>query len=167
MKRINTMFKFNLPVSETMCFEDEYDLKLKLSPRNKLSLKNQGAEFIYLLCAETGELIGETYFISVDQLKERIKGLSKWKNRNAVYVYGTTILSKFQGKGYGKEIKQYFLNEMKNNYSYRYILGHAKQGSSWEINKKFGASEIKVETNWQKSGMSFYFYKIEVGGHSL
>lgn len=160
MSKSKITFKLNLPINETMCFEDEYEPGLKLSAKNKQTLKDQGAEFIYLLCEETGELIGETYFIPVDKLKEKIKGLSKWKNCNAIYVYSTTILSKYQGKGYGSELKKYFLNRIRDKFNF--ILGHAKEGASWKLNQNFSAILIKKEQNWQGTGTPYNFYKIEI-----
>ena len=154
------VFKANLPLENTLIFEEEYKQQLKLSLKDKEELKDQGAEFIYIIEKDSGEVIGETYYIEVDKLKEEIKGLTKWKNRNAIYVYSTTILSKYQGHGLGKILKAFFLGQVNRKFSF--ILGHAKSGASWDLNKMFGAILIEEEKDWENTGEIYIFYKIDV-----
>lgn len=153
-------YRHNIPIEDTLVFEDQYTGELKLSLRGKRNLKQQGAEFIYLVEKQTGELIGETYYIEVDKLKERIKGLSKWKNRNAIYVYSNTVLPKYQGNGLGTILKAFFLGQVNRTFSY--ALGHAKDGASWNLNKRFGAILIKEEKDWAGTNETYNFYKIEL-----
>jgi GNAT superfamily N-acetyltransferase len=155
---VNFYFLHEWPIENTMAFEDIYPANLKLSLEEKLALKEQGAEFIYILDIKTGEVIGETYFIAVDDLKEVIPGLSDWKGKNAVYVYSTTILRSYQNKGIGKLLKSYFMKYIADKYSL--ILGHARENASVVINKGIGAEIIKQEQNWQGTGETYFFYKI-------
>jgi hypothetical protein len=147
-------------LENSMVFEEEYNDNIKLDLTDKNKLKGQGAEFIYLIDSELLELIGETYFIEVNKLEENLPGLSEWRDKKAVYVYSTTILTKFQNKGFGKILKAYFLGYIKNKYDF--VLGHAKEMASIEMNKNFGAEIIKEEKNWQDTNETFYFYKIAI-----
>jgi hypothetical protein len=91
-------FLHQWPIEDTMVFEDIYPDNLKISLSEKLNLKDLGAEFIYIQDIETKKVIGETYFIAIDDLTEELPGLAEWKNKNAVYVYSTTILPSYSVK---------------------------------------------------------------------
>jgi GNAT superfamily N-acetyltransferase len=145
------------PMEETMIFEEMYPDNLRLDLQGKLDLKEDGAEFIYIRDSGSGQLMGETYFISVNDLREEL-GLDEWKNKNAVYVYSTTILTDYRSKGVGKYLKQYFMNYISGRYSF--VLGHARDNASIYINKGVGAEIIKDELNWQGIGETYYLYKI-------
>jgi len=153
-------FVHDWPLRETLIFEEQYSDDLKIDLAYKQELKAMGAEFIYILDADLNTLIGETYFIEIEKLDEDLSDISRWTNKNAVYVYSTTILPKYQNKGFGKILKSYFLGYAKANYAY--VLGHAKENASIKLNKYFGAEIIREERNWHGSGETFYFYKIEI-----
>jgi hypothetical protein len=73
-------------------------------------------------------------------------------------VYSTTILPKFQGKGYANILKAYFYGFMSTQ-NYDYILGHARISSgSLKLNEKFGAKQIQEFEDWFKTGETFVLY---------
>jgi len=156
-------FVHQWPLEETMDFEDVYVDELRTDLSYKQELKDNGAQFIYIQNTETGELIGETYFIEpekLDELDDLLPGLQDWLNRDAIYVYGTTILPQYQNQRFGKILKAYFLGYVKHKY--KYVLGHARDNGSIKLNKAFGAEIIATEPNWQDSGEHVYFYKINL-----
>lgn len=162
---MNIKFKHDIPLEKTLCFEELYSENLQLTLEVKNELKELGCKFIYLLDGYTDELIGETYFIPLDDLEDEEPdehqledGLEKWYGKNAVYVYSTTILPKFQGKGYASLLKSYFYGFMSTQI-FDYAIGHARVSSgSLELNKKFGANEIMNFENWFQTGESFVMY---------
>lgn len=150
-------FIHNIPLIETMCFEKVYPENLQLDLEEKKELLDSGAEFIYLVDKDTGNLIGETYFISLNKLEEEIEGTTKFRGQNCAYVYSTTILPEYQGKRYGAILKGYFYGYIKNKFDF--VLGHARHNGSVQLNELFGAEIIDTFDNWYDTGERYYLYK--------
>ena len=156
-------FTLNIPLEESLIFEDVYPKIFQLSLSDKQWLVDIGATFIWMTLND--DLIGETCFIPIDILSSYCyesdlgDGLDEFYDCNAIYVYGTTILPKYQGKGYGKTLKSYFYGYIKSQ-GYSMVLGHARLNTgSLSLNKLFGATEIGTFENWYGSGEEFILYK--------
>ena len=158
-------FKHDLPIEDTMQFEVPYPIELQLDLEYKQELKDRGAKFIYLVDADTNELVAETYFIPLDELKydessehQLEDGLDNWYGKNAIYVYGTTVLPNYQGKGYASLLKAYFYGFLSTQ-NYELVLGHARISSgSFALNEKFGAKQLEVFENWYETGDPYVLY---------
>lgn len=158
-------FVHNLPLSETMQFEDVYPQNLKLDLEFKQWIKDNGGEFIYMKDEDMGNIIGETYFIPVDELEAEESselqledGLDEWYGKNALYVYSTTILPEYQKQGLGRILKAYFYGFIKTS-QYDYVIGHARRNGSIELNEFFGAEVIGEFENWFQTGETVTMYK--------
>lgn len=157
-------FKFSTyyPFPLTMVFEELYDEKLRFTVKDKLEFEESGGTFIYLIDSDTNKLIGETYYLPVDLIKDVDddlikKGLEPYLDKNAVYVYSNSILPEYQGKGYGTLLKSYLLGHLKSQ-NYNFTLGHARRSGSIQLNEKFGAKVVRSYDNWYGTGETVDLY---------
>ena len=157
-------FTNKVTLEESLIFETAYPENLQWDVEGKQELKDDGCEFIYLIDEKTDKLIGEAYFIPLDNMKEwppdeeQIEdGLNDWYGKNCMYAFSTTILPEYQGKGYGKIIKAYFLGICEAK-GYDYVLGHAREGISTKLQLSFGAQVIDKFPDWYKTGETYNLY---------
>lgn len=157
-------FTYDVPLEGSLIFEKVYPETLQWDLEGKQELKDGGAEFIYLVDAETDELIGEAYFLPLDNMKdwdadeEQLEdGLDKWYGKNCVYPFSTTILPEHQNKGYGKILKAYCLGIWKER-GFEYAVGHARTGGSMKLQLSFGAKMIGKFDNWYQTGETYNLY---------
>lgn len=150
-------FRFHYPIERTMAFEREYhpNLRLKLPEKREL-LMGKSAISIWMLV--DGKLVGETYGVPWGA-REEMPGFPR--DPEAIYCYSNTILRKYQGKGYGAILKAAFIGRVSRDF--QRIYGHARQGASQALNKKFGARLGKTYKNWFDTGEDYRVYVLELG----
>lgn len=161
---MSVKFTKDVSLESSLIFESVYPENLQWSLEDKQELKDDGTEFMYMEDAETGELIGEAYFLPLDTMKEwpadeeqPEDGLGPWYGENCVYAFSTTILPDFQGKGYGKLLKAYCLGLWKER-GFEYAVGHARDGASMGLQEYFGAKSIGRFDNWYQTGETYNLY---------
>jgi len=150
-------------LSETMLFEAVYHETLRVSLKKKIELF-ESAECVWLYDAGTQELIGESYGVPVrDAFKpheqEGFEDIQPYLDRKAFYVFSTTILPRFQGRGLGKILKALMLGVV-SQAGFEIVLGHARSGASLQLNRAFGAEIGVAHPNWYGSGETYYFYSL-------
>jgi GNAT superfamily N-acetyltransferase len=150
-------------LGQTMVFEAVYHENLRLSLEAKRELLAR-CGCVWLYDAGTQELIGETYGFSVRENLAFLEGseaddVYPFREQPAVYVLSTTILPAFQGRGFGKVLKAFFLGIV-SQAGYPLVLGHAWEGWSVELNLAFGAAIHKAHPDWGGSGETYYFYTL-------
>jgi hypothetical protein len=145
-------FHFHYPIERTMAFEKEYhpNLRLKLDEKRDLLLMRSA---ISIWMFDGSRLVGETYGVPWNG-KDDLIGFPR--DPEAVYCYSNTILSKYQGKGYGAILKATFIGRVSRDF--KRIYGHARPGPSQELNKKFGAKMGKTYKNWFGTGEDYRIY---------
>ena len=150
-------FRFHYPIERTMAFEREYhpNLRLKLPEKREL-LMGKSAISIWMLV--DGKLVGETYGVPWGA-REEMPGFPR--DPEAIYCYSNTILRKYQGRGYGAILKAAFIGRVSRDF--QRIYGHARQGASQALNKKFGARLGKTYKNWFDTGEDYRVYVLELG----
>jgi GNAT superfamily N-acetyltransferase len=150
-------FRFHYPIERTMAFEREYhpNLRLKLPEKREL-LMGKSAISIWMLV--DGKLFGETYGVPWGA-REEMPGFPR--DPEAIYCYSNTILRKYQGRGYGAILKAAFIGRVSRDF--KRIYGHARQGASQALNKKFGARLGKTYKNWFDTGEDYRVYVLELG----
>jgi GNAT superfamily N-acetyltransferase len=158
-------FTPEVSVEDSLIFESIYPENLQWDLEGKQELKDDGVEFLYMIEEETGNLIGEAYYIPLDGMKnwppdeeQAEDGLDDWYGKNCMYAFSTTILPEYQGKGYGKILKAYCLGMWKAQ-GYDYVLGHARDGASLKLQLFFGAKVIDNFHNWFGTNETYYLYK--------
>jgi hypothetical protein len=150
-------FRFHYPIERTMAFEREYHPNLRLQlPEKRELLLGKSAINIWMLV--DGKLVGETYGVPSDA-REEMPGFPR--DPEAIYCYSNTILSKYQGNGYGAILKAAFIGRVSRDF--KRIYGHARQGASQALNKKFGARLGKTYKNWFDTGEDYRVYVLELG----
>ena len=157
-------FTNDVSLEDSLVFEKVYPENLQWDLDGKQELKDDGTEFLYMVDADTGELIGEAYFLPLDTMEDwpadeeqAEDGLGPWDGKNAIYPFSTTILPKFQGKGLGKILKSYCLGLWKAR-GYDYAVGHARDGASTGLQESFGAEVIGRFDNWYGTHESYNLY---------
>src|SRR6202042_1002090 len=111
-------------------------------PRGEKRRPPQAPPAIPIWMFDGARLVGETYGVPWNG-KDDLVGFPR--DPEAVYCYSNTILSKYQGKGYGAILKAAFIGRVPQDFNR--IYGHARPGPSQELNKKFGA---KMGTTYKK-----------------
>ena len=125
---------------------------------------------VWMYDATRGTLIGEIYGTPAedvgDAAEEGDDDIRPYRFRKAMYVYSTTILPRFQGRGLGKILKAHHLGRLQQA-GYRYAIGHARDGASVALNLAFGAKLLTRHPNWYGTGELYRFYELELGcsGH--
>jgi GNAT superfamily N-acetyltransferase len=158
-------FLHNLPFAEVQQFEKIYPETLQADDETKQWIKDNGGEFIYIQDTDTGDLMGETYFVPLDALEheepmelQTEDGLDPFYGTNSAYIYATTILPPYQRRGVGKLLKAYTLGILRE-IGFSNVFGHTRQNGSWSLNRFFGAEEIGRFDNWFQTGEQVVFYK--------
>jgi GNAT superfamily N-acetyltransferase len=157
-------FTNDVSIEDSLVFEKVYPENLQWNLESKQELKDDGTEFLYMVDGDTGELIGEAYFLPLDTMEDwdadeeqTEDGLGPWYGKNCIYPFSTTILEKFQGKGFGKLLKSYCLGLWKAR-GYDYAVGHARDGASIGLQQYFGAEVIGSFPNWYQTGECYSLY---------
>lgn len=162
--------KFTNDVSfeDSLIFEKVYPENLQWDLEGKQELKDDGTEFLYMVDADTGELIGEAYFLPLDAMKDwpadeeqSEDGLEPYYGKNAMYAFSTTILPDYQGKGCGKILKAYCLGLWKAR-GFELSLGHARDGVSLKLQESFGANVVQTFPTWYGGTEPYSLYLQEL-----
>src|SRR5882762_5582467 len=111
-------------------------------------------------------LIGESYGVPVhavpaEEDDESKADLRLFARRRTLYVYSTTILRRYEGRGLGAILKAYVLGRTFEA-GYRWVVGHAKEGASVALNRRFGAELRRRHTNWSDTGDVHWFYVLKL-----
>lgn len=157
-------FDHDYPLEKSLIFESVYDDNLRMDLQQKLGLKEEGAEFITLVDQDTGNPIGETYFIPLDEFEgeeadplQADEGLGSYFGKGLVYCYSTTVLPEHQRQGFSKLLKSYLYGYLKAK-GYKGAIAHAKTGASIAMNTYFGAEVVGEFSNWYQTGITHYLY---------
>ena len=138
-----------------MAFEREYHPNLRLTLAEKREvLKNALAIWMF----DHGKLVGETYGYPLDGRDELPEGCPR--DPRSIYCYSSTILGKYQHKGYGKILKAAFIGRVARNF--HKIYGHARPGPSQALNKSFGARLGRTYKNWYHTGEDYRIYVLKL-----
>lgn len=128
-------FKGDVPVSETMVFEEVFEESLQLDEEEKAEILAKGFPVWMFV---DGEMAGESYGIALRYLKEKIEDCDK-EAPSTVYCYSTALLPKFRSKGLGPILKSYWLGMLKGNGVQR-VVAHATSEQAKKLNEMFGAN---------------------------
>lgn len=161
-------FMVTCSIRETMYFEDCHKDVFRLSGEDKFELDDIGAKFCWFFDHETIKPVGEIIYIDVDKMRIILRaneksdfGLNYFSGKRAAYVYRTTVLPEYRGRGIGKCLKKYAMEDMKNE-GYEYCCGHSRHGISSLLNKSLGAIFLKKYDNWFDTGEPYFLYKIKL-----
>ena len=121
-----------------------------------------GALKVWMYEPHRRQLIGETYGVPVQAVlaeedNEGKADLRPFARQRALYVYSTTILRPYEGRGRGAILKAYLLGRAFEA-GYRWVVGHAKEGASVALNRRFGAALRRRHANWYGTGEPYRFY---------
>ena len=134
-----------------MAFEREYHPNLRLTLSYKRAVLKDA---ITIWMFDRGKLVGETYGFPLDGRDELPEGCPR--DPHSIYCYSSTILGKYQGKGYGRILKAAFIGRVSRDF--RRIYGHARPGASQALNKSFGARLGRTYKNWYRTGEDYRIY---------
>lgn len=153
-------FSGKVPIDETMVFDELFESGLALPLKEKKALL-ENAICIWMII--DGVLAGETFAFKVSELPEEIEGVLDMgiDPEATAYCYSTAILSAYQGEGLSKILKAYFLGCLKGK-GFKTVIGHARNGISMEMNRRFGAETIKIFNPWYGTNIDHHLYKIEL-----
>ena len=142
-----------------MIFDEQYEDVLQLSLEDKRDLLRHTIA-TWLRC--DGELAGEIYGLSPkelwDESDEDIEDTDR-ADGTTFYVYSTTILPSFRGRGLATILKAYFQGFVTAR-GYKAIVGHATSPAMVRINEKFGATFGARHENWYGTTRVAHFYRI-------
>jgi GNAT superfamily N-acetyltransferase len=161
---MNIKFTNEVALEDSLVFEKVYPENLQWNLEDKTGLKDDGVEFLYMVDGDTGALIGEAYFIVMDDMEDwppdeeqPEDGLGPYYGQNAMYAFSTTILPAYQGKGYGRLLKSYCLGLWKGR-GFELAVGHARDGASLSLQEFFGAEVVSRFDNWYQTGETYNLY---------
>jgi GNAT superfamily N-acetyltransferase len=138
-----------------MCFDAIYEPELQFTPEEKSAvLEKCVSAWMYV----DGELAGEIYGMAIGNLPEDDDFFIP-NDFDTIYCYSTTLLPKFQGKGFGKLMVGYW-NGMSAGKGFKRIVGHATSEGMVAIREFYGAKFGKVTHNWFGTERIAHFYEI-------
>jgi GNAT superfamily N-acetyltransferase len=157
------------PLRDTMVFERRYHRELAMSLTDKRDLlRERGAIAVWMYASgPLRRLIGESYGIPVRALLaeyddgEGDEDLLPFAKERALYVYSTTVLRRYEGRGLGTILKAYMLGRAFEA-GYRWVVGHAREGASVALNVRFGAELGRRDPNWYGTGDAYRFYVLKL-----
>jgi GNAT superfamily N-acetyltransferase len=165
---VRLAFTDRWPLRETLVFERRYhpNLAMSLSEKREV-LRERGALVVWMYeLGRRSRLIGETYGVPVQSVlvEEDDEGkhdLEPFARERALYVYSTTVLPAYEGRGFGTIVKAYLLGRAVEA-GYRWVVGHAKEGRSVALNQRFGAELRRRHPNWSETGDPYWFYTLKL-----
>ncbi len=159
-------FNYDTPLDRTMAFEAVYHENLQLGLAEKQEIRDIPGSIFVWMCVD-GELAGESYgnpLVADDELIEGLKDLTADEKRTGIYCYSNTILSAFQGRGFGAILKSHWLGLVVSN-GFEIVYGHARPGGSQALNAKFGAVFLDSFPNWYGTGEEYKLYRLSLAVH--
>jgi len=151
-------FKYDLPICDTMQFEEVYPEQLQMDLPEKQELRDAiGSIFVWMFIDDV--CIGEAYGVPLASLTEPIEGLAN--AGDAMYCYSNTILTEYQGKGWGRILKAHWLGLVKGS-GYSTIYGHARPNGSQQLNDSFGVKWLGGFPDWYETGETYELYRLEI-----
>jgi GNAT superfamily N-acetyltransferase len=154
-------FKYDVPLEQTMDFENVYHPGLQLDLSQKQEVwETPGAFFVWMFV--DGVLAGESYGIPLSGSSDLIEDLSvlpEHEKERAVCCFSNTILPAFQKRGYGSILKAHWLG-LAAAKGFAVVYGHARPGGSQALNAKFGAVFLEDLPNWFGSGEDYRKYRL-------
>jgi GNAT superfamily N-acetyltransferase len=166
-RAVRVAFTDRWPLRETMVFERRYHPELAMPFADKRDLlQERDVIAVWMYVPGRRRLIGETYGVSVqkvlaDEDPEGKADLRLFAKRRAFYVFSTTILPQYEGRGLGAILKAYLLGRAFGA-GYRWVVGHAKEGASVALNQRFGAVFRRRHANWYGTGDPYRFYVLKL-----
>jgi hypothetical protein len=110
-RAIRVAFTDRWPLRETIVFERRYHPELAMLLADKRDvLRERGALKVWMHEPRRRRLIGETYGVPVqvvlaEEDNEGKADLRPFAKQRALYVYSTTILRRYEGRGLGATLK--------------------------------------------------------------
>jgi predicted double-glycine peptidase len=158
-------FKHNIPIEQTMMFEEVFEQELRLTPKDKYGIISNGnATWLFV----GNEIAGEIYSIEVKRMFEIEDSLDdlddkRYFNEKTSYIYSCAILPKFQGKGYGRLLYAYHLGYIES-LGYTLVTGHSTSPEMDKLNTYFKASfsSDKIHEKWYGTQRVAKFYEIRL-----
>lgn len=146
-----------IALSDTMVFDEQYPEQLQFDEEEKKEVLEGCSVAIWMFV--DGELCGECYGTAVSNLDEEIPDVSEFSD--AIYCDSTTILPKFQGRGLGKLLKDYY-NELAFGAGFRTLIVHATSEAAVKLNIRYAAKFGAVHENWYGTERTAHFYSITI-----
>ena len=145
-----------------MVFDRLYHPNLRQTVAEKRDVLRR-AIAVWLYDATRRTLIGEAYGTSAaDAAEDDGEGhddIVRYRRRKAFYVYSTTILPRWEGRGLGTILKAHHLGRIRQA-GYRSVIGHARDGASVALNRRFGAKLLTRHPDWHGTGDLYRFYEL-------
>jgi GNAT superfamily N-acetyltransferase len=157
------------PLRDTMVFERRYHRQLAMSLAEKRDLmRERGLVAVWMYApGRRRRLLGESYGIPVravlaeDDDGEGDEDLLPFAKEGALYVYSTTVVRRYEGRGLGTILKAYVLGRAFEA-GYRWVVGHAREGASVALNVRFGTELRQRHANWYGTGDAYRFYVLRL-----
>ena len=158
-------FHNDIPVEQTMIFEEVYEKELQNDLDEKFDLLTEAGDLAVYMKVDN-RLVGEIIGCHLGNLNEKIEDCAEISN-SAIYCYSTTILPPFQGNGLAKILKAYWLGICKMRFIEMYsakalIVGHSTSAAMKHINEEFGAKHIIEHKNWYRTNRIAWFYELKL-----
>ncbi len=154
-------FNYDVPLKQTMAFEDVYHEALQLDLSEKKEIWDApGSIFVWMFV--DGELAGESYGVPLANSDELIEGLSDLtdsEKKVGIYCYSNTMLPSFQKQGLGTILKAHWLG-LAAGKGFDIVYGHSRPGGSQALNAKFGGVFLGDFPDWYGTGEEYRLYRL-------
>ena len=148
-------FRTEIPLAETMVFEDVYEEALRMDARFKALVVKQG---VALWMFVDGELAGETYGVSPAALGADPEHPDA-HDPSVIWCWSTTLLPPFQGRGLSRILCAYWLGMVRNS-GFRTVKGQATTPAMLTVKRSFGAVVTETEPNYAGTARTAHHYTL-------
>jgi len=150
--------QFKTEYNPTMAFEDCYEEELRIDPEERKDIIESG--LVVYMYGPYG-LIGECYGATPSALEfidETPEDCSP-EDDESIYVYSTTVLPEYQGKGYGKQLIEAFARHVSDQ-GYVKLVGHATTPAMKHLRQNQGAifHSKGIHEKWFGTDRIAHFY---------
>ncbi len=156
-RRTVVTFATDVPLKETMVFEDVYEIQLQMDFASKYDIVSKG---IVVWMFVDGALAGECYGLAslvCEAAEHDIEDMPPGA-ADTIYCYSTTLLPPFHGRGLAKILVAYW-NGLARGAGFRRVFGHATSPVMVTVRTFFGATFGAVHPNWYGTTRSAHFYE--------
>jgi GNAT superfamily N-acetyltransferase len=150
--------QFKTDYNPTMVFEECYENELRIDPEERKDIIKSGLViYMYGPYGLIGECYGATPF-ALEFIDETPEDCSP-DDDESIYVYSTTILPSYQGKGHGKQLIEAFARHASDQ-GYVKLVGHATTPAMKHLREQQGAifHEKGIHEKWYGTDRTAHFY---------
>ena len=131
----------------TLAFEREHPRQLRWDDKYKLWMLEDNDKCQGIWLRDKDKLVAEI--------------IMSWQSDNVLHGDSITVHPEYRRQGLATKLVNLAL-DWGENMGYKWFIGEARKGSSWNVIENLGAQPILTYKNWNGTGEDYMFFKMEI-----